>query len=189
MSREKNKIYSMVTIIFESHSTTTDNEAHRSSGWNDIELSELGLKQSKELGERHVNDHFDAIFCSDLQRSYKSGEIAFVDRGFSIIQDERLRECNYGDLAQHASAEVDPEKPKHIIAPFPNGESYEQTAERMKYFLTDLLRDYDGKTVMIIGHRATQYGLEHWIKGVSIADAVSAPWKWQPGWMYELKTL
>lgn len=179
----------MTTIIFESHSTTFDNEAHRSSGWNDVELSELGLKQSKELGERHIGEHFDAIFCSDLQRSYKTGEIAFAERGFPIIQDERLRECDYGDLTQHPSAEVDPEKRKHIIDPFLNGESYEQTAERMKYFLTDLLRDYNGKTVMIIGHRATQYGLEHWIKGVSIEDAVTTPWKWQPGWKYELESI
>lgn len=179
----------MVTIIFESHSTTTDNEAHRSSGWNDVELSELGLRQSKELGERHAGDHFDAIFCSDLQRSYKSGEIAFAGRGFSIIQDKRLRECDYGELTQHPSAEVDPEKRQHVSVPFPGGESYEQTAGRMKEFLVDLLKNYDGKTVMIIGHRATQYGLEHWIKGVSVYDTVVAPWKWQAGWEYRLEKI
>ena len=37
----------------------------------------------------------------------------------------------------------------------------------MKSFLEELLKNYDGKKVMIIGHRATQYGLEHWIKGLS----------------------
>jgi len=42
---------------------------------------------------------------------------------------------------------------------------------------------------MIIGHRATQYGLEHWIKGVPIKDVVTASWKWQPGWKYELEKL
>lgn len=179
----------MITIIFESHSTTTDNEAHRSSGWNDVGLSELGLKQSAELKERYEGKQLDAIFCSDLQRSYKTGEIAFADRNIPIVRDERLRECNYGDLTQHPSAEVDPEKRKHISDPFPNGESYEQTAERMKSFLTDLLASHDGKTVMVIGHRATQYGLEHWIKGVPVFDAVVAPWKWQPGWTYELKSI
>lgn len=39
----------MVTIIFESHSTTLDNEAHLSSGQFDVGLSELGIKQSKEV--------------------------------------------------------------------------------------------------------------------------------------------
>ena len=56
----------------------------------------------------------------------------------------------------------------------------------MKSFLQDLLRDYDNKRVMIIGSRATQYGLEHWIKGVPLEQVVTAPWRWQPGWEYNL---
>src|SRR3989338_11392294 len=174
----------MVTIIFESHGTTTDNEKYIASGWADVELSELGIKQSKEMGQRYVNDHFDVIFCSDLQRSYKSAEIGFGTK-FPIIRDARLKECNYGDLTQHPSSEVDPEKPKRIKAPFPSGESYEQTSERIKSFLTDLLKNYDGKRVMIIGHRATQYGLEYWIKKIPLEQAISAMWKWQPGWEYD----
>lgn len=179
----------MVEIIFESHSTTFDNENHVSSGWNDVGLSDLGNKQSIELGERYKDENFAAIFCSDLKRSYNTAEIAFAGRSFDIIKDVRLRECNYGDLTQHSSSEVDPEKPKRISVPFPSGESYEQTAERMGDFLRDLLRDYNGKRIMMIGHRATQYGLEHWIKGISVNDAVVAPWKWQPGWSYFLEKI
>lgn len=174
-----------VEIIFEAHGTTYDNEAHLSSGHNDVALSPLGIQQSKEMGERYKDAHFDAIFCSDLQRAYQSAEIAFGDK-FPIIKDARLRECDYGDLTQHPSAEVDVEKPKRIREPFPNGESYEQTSARMKAFLQDLLRDHNGKRVMVIGHRATQYGLEHWIKGLSLEEIIPAPWKWQPGWEYSL---
>lgn len=177
-----------VEIIFEAHGTTYDNEAHLSSGHNDIELSPLGIEQSKEMGKRYENDHFDAIFCSDLQRAYKSAEVAFGEK-FPIIKDARLRECDYGDLTQHPSDEVTPEKPKRIHDPFPNGESYEQTSERMKSFLQNLLRDYDGKRVMIIGHRATQYGLERWIKGLPLEEIIPASWQWQPGWMYVLERI
>ena len=177
----------MVTIIFESHATTIDNESHLSSGHNDVDLSPTGIEQARELGKRYQNDDFQAIFCSDLLRSYKTGEIAFKDRSWPIIRDARLRECDYGQLAQHPSAEVDPEKPKHVNTPFPSGESYQQAAVRMGEFLDDLREHYDGEKVMIIGHRATQYGLEHWLKGVSVTDAVTAPWKWQPGWTYQLK--
>ncbi len=177
-----------VKIIFEAHGTTYDNEQHLSSGHNDVGLSPLGIQQSKEMGDRYKNVHFDAIFCSDLQRSYKSAEIAFVDK-FPIIKDARLRECDYGNLTQHPSDEVTPEKPKHIHEPFPNGESYEQTSERVKSFLQDLLRDYDGKRVMIIGHRATQYGLERWIKGLELEEIIPASWKWQAGWAYVLQSV
>ena len=174
----------MVTIFFEAHSTSLDNENHLSSGQTDVELSELGIKQAKELGERYKNENFDAIFVSDLQRSYKTAEIAFGNR-FPIIKDARLRECDYGDLTKHPSDKVGPMKVYHIIKPFPNGESYEQTLERMKSFLDDLKKKYEGKRVMIIGHRATQYGLEYWINGKSLEVLVTTPFKWQSGWEYK----
>ncbi len=178
----------MVTIVFEAHSTTFDNEARLSSGHNDVALSLLGEQQSKEMGERYKDDSFDAVFCSDLQRAYKSAEIGFGEK-WPIIKDARLRECDYGDLTQHPSEEVDAEKPKRITEAFPNGESYEQTTARMKAFLQDLFRDYNDKRVMIIGHRATQYGLDHLINGVPIEQLVTTKFKWQPGWTYELQTL
>lgn len=175
----------MIAIIFESHSTTTDNEAKLAAGWNNVPLSELGIEQAKQLGERYAGERFDAIFCSDLQRSYKTAEFAFGSK-YPIIQDERLRECNYGDLNGTPKAEIEAQRASRISTPFPNGESYQDTAKRMKSFLDDLAKDYTGKKVMIIGHRATQYGLEHWMKGVPLLEAVTAPWQWQPGWKYEL---
>lgn len=178
----------MITIIFEAHSTTIDNEAHLASGWNDVSLSELGIKQSKELGERYNINDFDAIFVSDMERAYQTATLAFNIEPKKLLVDWRLRECDYGELTQHAKEEVDAQKAQRIYEPFPGGESYEQTSLRMKSFLSDLIRFYDGKVVMIIGHRATQYGLEHWIEGVTIIEAVKAPWKWQPGWQYELNS-
>ena len=175
----------MVTIIFEAHSTSLDNETGLASGHNDVELSELGRKQSKELGERYVDQTFDAIYCSDLRRSYETAQLAFGDK-YPIIQDARLRECDYGELTQKPSAIVNPEKANRISTPFPNGESYEQCCARVEKFLKDIANEYDGKTIMIIGHRATQYGLEHAINHVSVYDAVTALWQWQPGWRYEV---
>lgn len=177
----------MINIIFEAHSTTFDNENHLSSGHNDVALSSLGEKQAKELGERYKDQKFDAIFCSDLQRSYKTAQIAFGDK-FPIIKDKRLRECDYGDLTGHPSNEVDPAKVEHISVPFPNGESYEDCLKRMKDFLDELRQTYHdrGTNVLIIGHRATQYGLEHWINGKSLKELVMTSFKWQPGWVYKV---
>lgn len=177
----------MVTIIFEAHGTTFDNEVHRSSGWNNVELSPRGRQQSKEMGERYKDDHFDAIFSSDLKRAVGSAKIAFSNRDSNMVSDKRLRECDYGDMTQFPSELIDKEKLKRIHDAFPNGESYEQTSARMESFLDDLKKDYDGNRVMIIGHRATQYGLEHLILGQPLAEVISAPWKWQPGWTYLLK--
>ena len=178
----------MLAIIFEAHGTTFDNEAHLSSGWNDVALSPLGIKQSGEMGERYKNDHFDVIFVSDLQRAIKSAEIGFGTK-WPIIKDARLRECDYGDFTQKPSEQVDVQKPLRITEPFPSGESYTQTTARMKSFLADLKKNYDGKRVMIIGHRATQYGLENIINGVSLEKLTTSHFKWQPGWEYRFEKL
>lgn len=174
----------MINIIFESHGTTYDNLNKVSSGHADVELSSKDIENAKELGARYKDQEFDVIFCSDLLRSYKTAELAFGDK-YKIIKDARLRECDYGDLTKHPAEEVEPQKINHITIPFPNGESYEDGLRRMKLFLDDLKTNYEGKKVLIIGHRVTQYGLEHWIKNKSLEELLTTPFRWQPGWEYQ----
>jgi broad specificity phosphatase PhoE len=174
----------MITIIFESHATSLDNEAKLASGWNDVDLANLGHENAADLGVRYADKKPDVVFCSDLQRSYKTAVIAFKDKNVPIVIDSRLRECGYGDMTQAPKGDVDARKSQSIDTPFPNGESYRDTSARMKAFLDDLKVNYDGKTVMIVGHRATQYGLEEHILGKDLAEIVTAAWAWQPGWVY-----
>lgn len=179
----------MVTIWFEPHSITTDNEAGLASGWNDVDLSEEGLKRLHEQWPpRYEERQPSVIFSSDMQRAYKCGALLANQLHVPMHVDERLRECNYGDLTQHPKAEIDARKVQSITEPFPGGESYEDCMRRMKSFLDDLKQKFDGQTVVIIGHRATQYGLEHHILGKSIEQCVTEPWTYQPGWKYELET-
>lgn len=176
----------MITIIYEAHGTTYDNETHLSSGWYDVELSPLGIDQSKELGERYADKEIAAIFCSDLQRAYKTAEIAFSERNISIVRDKRLREVNYGDWTRKPSSEIEPHRADHLDAPYPKGESYRQAIARAEECLKEVAAKYTNKTVMIVGHRAPLYALEHWAKGLPLEDVLRAEWKWQPGWTYVL---
>ncbi len=179
----------MVTIIFETHATTVDNEAGRASGHKDVQLSPLGEEQAREMGKRYKREEFDAVFCSDLARCYRTAEIAFAGRDVRIIKDGRLRECDYGDLTGSPSEVIEKERPRRIHEPFPGGESYEQAVERMKRFLGGLLAGYNGKQILVIGHRATQYAFMHLIDGAPLEEAVTAPWQWQPGWVHCLKRI
>ncbi|MDB4992038.1 MAG: phosphoglycerate mutase, putative phosphoglycerate mutase, partial [Parcubacteria group bacterium] len=121
----------MITITYFVHGTTVDNEREISSGWKDVELSELGIQQSLDLKEQTKDKYFDVIFCSDLQRAQKSAELAWGGM-FSIIPDARLRECNYGDLNGAASEIVEPLQEKEMHhKPFPNGESYDDVKNRV----------------------------------------------------------
>lgn len=172
-------------IYFAAHSTTKDNEAHLSSGWKNIELSDLGIQQSKEMGEKFKDIKIDLICCSDLKRAVDTVKIAFGDK-YPIIVDKCLRELNYGDFNGKPSEIVEPMKKDHIKEPYPNGESYEQVVARTSKFYKELKEKYPDKIVLIVGHRATQYGLDTLVGGKTIEECLSVPFKWQPYWEYNL---
>jgi broad specificity phosphatase PhoE len=176
-------IISYMKIYFATHSTSKDNEAEVSSGWKDIELSELGVKQSKELGDRFRNIKIDLICCSDLKRAVDTVKIAFGDK-IPIIIDKRLRELNYGDFNGKPSNIVGPMKKEHVKEPFPDGESYEQAMDRIQEFYKELKKKHPDKTVLVVGHRATQYGLDTLINRKTIEECLSVLFKWQPYWEY-----
>ncbi len=172
-------------IYFAAHSTTKDNEAEISSGWKNIELSELGIRQSKELGGRFKDIKIDLICCSDLKRAVDTVKIAFGDR-YPVIVDKRLRELNFGDFNGKPSKVVETMKKEHIKEPFPNGESYEQATIRTHEFYKELKEKHSDKTILVVGHRATQYGLDTLVGGKTIEECLSVPFKWQPYWEYNL---
>lgn len=179
-----------VKITYFVHGTTIDNEKEISSGWSDVELSKLGIKQSIELKNKIKNKHFDVVFCSDLKRAVHSTELTFKDK-VKIIQDKRLRECNYGKYNGQPSEVVEPMQEKNVKKRFPNGESYDDVKKRIRDFLSFLKKDYNGKQVAIVAHKAPQLALDFLIKNKTWEQAFAEDWRkrkaWQPGWEYILK--
>mgnify|MGYP003393072277 FL=1 len=180
-----------IKITYFVHGTTTDNEKEISSGWKDVELSQLGIEQSVTLKDKTKDIHFDVVFCSDLQRAVKSAELAWKGM-YEIIPDARLRECNYGNLNGASSYIVEPMQEEECIEkPFPDGESYDDVKIRIADFLEFLKQNYDGKSVAIVGHKAPQLSLDVLLKGKTWKQAHAEDWRktrsWQAGWEYELK--
>src|SRR5947209_6979385 len=180
----------MLTLFYSPHMTSVDNEAGRASGHADVPLSLHGRQLALELGRHYASEASDAIFCSDLQRASTTSQIAFSGRNTPIIPDARLREYDYGTMTQYPIAVVEEEFPRRITEPFPGGESLLQVVQRVNAFLRDVLREYNGKTIVVIGHRATRYGLEYWCGHASLEEIVHTPWEWReiPIWRYELHT-
>lgn len=171
-------------IYFAAHATTRDNEAKVASGWSDTELSDVGRRQAKELGELFAAISLDMVCCSDLRRAVDTVQIAFEGK-YPVIADQRLRELNYGDANGQPSAIVEPMKKQHINEPFPGGESYEQAVARVQGFYNELKGKYPDKVVLVVGHRATQYGLDV-LAGKTLEELLSVPFKWQPYWEYQI---
>ncbi len=178
----------MLKIFYSPHMTSVDNEAKRASGHADVPLSPAGRERARELGQHYATEALDAIFCSDLQRAWTTADIAFAERTLPLIQDARLRECDYGEMTQYPFVQVEKERARRITEPFPNGESVFMVVQRVGAFLRDVLHEYDKKTILVIGHGATKYGLEYWHSDASLEEIVNTPWEWRdiPIWCYEL---
>lgn len=172
----------MPKIIFESHSTSTDNEQGIASGWLDPSLSQKGMEQANRLKERHEGNVISIVYVSDLKRSYETAKIAFGHLHIPIIQDIRLREWNYGEFNGTSAKEVESQKIKYLKTPFPQGESLIQAIERFESFKKDCLQHK--KDILIIGHRATYYALEFFYNKTQLETLVTSQWTWQPGWLY-----
>jgi len=171
-------------IYFAAHATTTDNENEIATGWNPGELSALGIKQSEEMANGLKEIKFDIICTSDLKRAVDTVKIAFGDK-YPVIIDKGLRELNYGDFDGKPSEIVGHMKKERIKEPFPNGESYEEAMMRTHEFYNELKQKYPDKTVLVVGHRATQFGLDT-LTGKTLEECLSTPFKWQPFWEYNL---
>jgi broad specificity phosphatase PhoE len=177
-----------VEIIYEAHSTTTDNEAGISTGWLPGRLSARGRREAGELGKRYHDQGIAAVFSSDLDRSVETARIAFPEGRPPIHQDVRLRECDYGDLNGRPSRLVAARRARHLDEPFPGGQSYRQVLAATDAFLCDLARDWDGRKVLLIAHTANQWALHCLLAGASLQDLLDIPFTWQPGWSYTLPT-
>ncbi|MDE6292747.1 MAG: histidine phosphatase family protein [Bacilli bacterium] len=177
-----------VKVTYFVHGTTLDNLEHKSTGWLPGELSEKGIGQSIVLKEQVNINEFDVVFCSDLKRAIDSAKYTF-EGVKEIIQDERLRECNYGDYNGEDSSLANYEE--HIDEKFPNGECMLDVEKRIKSFCDFLLENYDGKHIAIVAHKAPQLAFQVLTEGKTWEEAIDQDWRktksWQPGWIYNIE--
>lgn len=177
----------VISLVYETHSLTEDNETGNATGWLPGKLSAEGRALAAELGERRRNDGIDLVFSSDLARAAETAAIAFAGSGIPVLHDWRLRECNYGELNGAPVAQLHGLRQQHIDVPFPGGQSYREVIELTRYFISDLLHAFDGKRICAISHSANKWAFDVLLHGAKIEDLVVAPFAWQEGWEYTLE--
>ena len=175
-----------VQVVYETHSTSVDNEQGLATGWLGGTLSPVGREQAEQLGLRRRPDGLDVVVASDLQRAVETAQLAFGDSGIPLRVDWRLRECNYGALNGMPRSQLDAERRLRLDTPFPGGESWRQAVERVSSFLDELVEERRGQRVLLIGHVATRWALDHRVHHVPLETLVAAPFDWREGWEYAL---
>ena len=175
-----------IEVVFETHSTTVDNEQGRATGWLGGQLSAQGKEQARRLGQRRQDDTITAVFTSDLARAAQTASIAFAGSPVPVLQDWRLRECDYGQRTGMPAAELHAGRHEHLDQPYPGGESWRQAITRVSRFLADLPLRWTGQRILVIGHVATRWGLDHFINGIPLENHAQEDFAWQEAWQYQI---
>jgi len=173
-----------IEIVFETHSTSEDNERGVATGWLPGSLSAVGREQARQLGERRRDDGIVDVFTSDLQRAAETASVAFTDSPIPVLYDWRLRECDYGLHNGMPVADLHGFRRRHLHDPYPGGESWLQAISRVGRFLGDLPLRWGGRRVLVIGHTATRWAFDSLLEGKRLEDLLDAPFEWMEGWEY-----
>ena len=86
----------MKTLYLVRHGQTSWNLEGRTQGKKDSNLTSLGIKQAKKLGEYFKNIELNEIYCSPLERAYLTARIIANIKNLECKSDNRLIEMNLG---------------------------------------------------------------------------------------------
>lgn len=157
----------MAKLILLRHGQSTWNLENRFTGWIDVPLTEMGMKEAKEAGKKiHLAGiHIDEAFTSVLKRAQDTLTICLRGAGQEGVPthyDQAVNERHYGDLQglnkaetaeKFGDAQVKLWRRSYDVKP-PNGESLKETAARtLPYFEEQILPALKaGKNVIISAH-------------------------------------
>jgi len=128
----------------------------------DFSLTEEGQDQAKSIGEKLASEKIDAIYTSDLKRAKETAKIIGSHINKIPIEDQRLRERDFGDLDDkknllrdwraHVKKVVEEQglEPEEVKAP--NGESDKDHWDRIQNFLNEKLIQHPNDTIVVVAH-------------------------------------
>ncbi len=157
----------MTKLVLLRHGQSAWNLENRFTGWIDIDLTQQGMEEAREAGEKIkiAGIHLQNAYCSVLKRAIDTLKIALHACGqedIPVLYDQALNERHYGDLQglnkdetarKFGDEQVKIWRRSYSVRP-PGGESLKDTAERtLPYFQKHILPEVkDGKNILISAH-------------------------------------
>ncbi len=148
------------------HAETTDENGIRNTNEdsqmiNEKEiLSVYGEEQSKRLSENVELNNIDVIWSSSYTRAKATAKYIANNNNLPINLDSNLNERKLGNLKELGKfmkdkKTRDPSQEQLLDRKFKtsDGESAEDTRERMTGFFDKILKEYEGKKIAIVSHR------------------------------------
>ena len=145
------------------HGETEWNVEKRMQGRKNSNLTETGILQAKQLGNRMKDLQLDVIYSSPSGRTMHTAQLIKGDRDIPIVADEHLYEIDMGVWEGHTQVELQEKYPKEfdLFWNAPDqyesnaGESFYDARERVLKGLKYILQKHEGENVLIVSHAVT----------------------------------
>lgn len=171
----------MVTVYLTRHGQTEWNIEKRLQGHGNSPLTESGLRGAKELSKRLENINIERIYTSPIERAYKTAIILKGNKKIDVVKHEGLKEMNFGDFEGKITEDVMKENPDwninlimqgNLEMRAPNGETLAEVRERVSKAMDEIIKDNEGKTILIVGHGITLKAIMNYFKDKDVNNEV-----------------
>ena len=147
------------TTLLLRHGQTVLSIDKRFSGVGDQALTEVGRGQAAASAARLAGSAATAVVSSPIARARETAGLVAAALGLEVVLEPGLRETDFGDWEGHTFAEVKQRWPRELdawlastaVAP-PYGESFDDTATRVRQARDRVLRDFGGQSVVVVSH-------------------------------------
>ena len=144
----------MVKLLIVRHAKTEWNKTGRIQGRSDVPLAEESREQSAKLWQQLADKEISAVFSSPLSRAVDTAKL-ITDGRYEIVTDARLIERDFGEYEGKTYAELnlaDHDKLFFALDGVKDVEKSESIFNRVRSFVEDVKKTYDGKTVLVVSH-------------------------------------
>lgn len=152
----------MLHIYLTRHGETEWNIQNRLQGWMDSPLTSKGINDAMALSQKISAIRFQSIYTSPSMRASNTAKILSGDKEFPIIQDENLREINFGEWEGKTKSEIKErfenefsslwESPNSYDHKPHNGESLSNVRKRVEEVLKNIIETNKDGNVLIVTH-------------------------------------
>ncbi len=150
----------MTKLILVRHGETEVNVKGKIHKYGDSEqLTKKGISQIGKTSQALKKYQPSVVYCSKEERAKQSAKIISDKLGIPLVEVEGLEERNWGDFAGLSFQEIKEKagmdkmsfEERYTFHP-PNGESWQETEDRLLKTLNEILSKNQGKNIVLVTH-------------------------------------
>ena len=154
----------MTTLYLMRHGETLDNARQIMQGQVQGELNDEGVLQAERVRDEMSQLHIDAFVASDLRRSFDTARIVAEPHHLQVVTTPLLRERDWGDFTGRYIPDLKDQ-------PWPeNVEKLDHLLNRARQFLDFIQQEFEGKTVLAVGHGIVNKAIQAVYHGCQMKD-------------------